>query len=183
MLKSLEGATIGLTSLFLEYAPQLESLSGIELLQGLRGLSMDRCGVTSLHPLAPLGSLRELCIDDINASLAGLEGNLCTCLHSLTLQCCEQLWSLSGIEVLTALQRLEIDGCVVTSLQPVGQLVGGLTYLCVEECWGVKEEVLELPHIQPTADVRIEYSTVKEVVLAGGVRKRVGAYISDSEEK
>jgi hypothetical protein len=34
----------------------------------------------------------------------------------------------------------------------------------------VEEEVLELPHVQPTAYVDVSHSNVKEVVLAGGVR-------------
>jgi hypothetical protein len=38
------------------------------------------------------------------------------------------------------------------------------------ECREVREEVLELPHVQPTVDMLVRYSHVKEVVLAGGVR-------------
>jgi hypothetical protein len=37
-------------------------------------------------------------------------------------------------------------------------------------CNGVQEEVLELPHVQATAVVILNYSNVREVVLAGGVR-------------
>ena len=182
-LKSLEGASSSLTSLAMYYPTQLDSLAGIELLQGLHELRMVRSGVTSLHPLAALGSLGDLWIGGRFASLAGLEGNLCTCLHSLLLDRCGQLKQLSGIENLTALQKLHIDACGVTSLEPVGRLVGGLRLLYVEYCSMVQEEVLELPHIQPTAEVCIRNSNVKEVVLAGGVRKRVGAETSTSEEE
>jgi hypothetical protein len=50
-----------------------------------------------------------------------------------------------------------------------------LQKLVVKECSAVQEEVLELPHVKPTADVVVESSNVKEVVLAGGVRRDVGA--------
>ena len=33
----------------------------------------------------------------------------------------------------------------------------------------MQDEVIELPHVQPTAEVPIARSNVKEVVLAGGV--------------
>ena len=172
MLKSLEGISTGLTSLNLDRAPELVSLAGIEHLQGLQKLTLRESGLTSLHPLAALVSLEGLRIGGTFTSLAGLEGNLCTCVHRLTLESCQQLRQLSGIEGLTALQRLEVIDCGVTSLRPVGQLVGGLNFLKVRYCDSVQEEVLELPHILPTADVRIEGSTVKEVVLAGGLRRR-----------
>ena len=114
-------------------------------------------------------------------SLAGLEGNLCTCLQTLRLGPCGQLRQLTGIEGLTGLQRLDMYACGVTSLQLVGQLVGGLRELLVVGCSMVQEKVLELPHVKPTAQVCIDSSNVKEVVLAGGVRKWVGAESSDPE--
>ena len=173
MLTSLEGVNTGLTSLTIRDARQLVDLAGIEHLKGLECLSMVRSGVISLHPLAALSSLGNLCIGGTFSSLAGLEGNLCTCLHSLSLHSCGQLRQLSGIEGLTALQKLVISACEVTSLQPVGQLLQGLARMYVLQCGMVQEEVLELPHMQPTADVCIELSNVREVVLAGGDRKRV----------
>ena len=172
-LKCLEGLSTGLTALTLD-APRLESLASIEHLQGLQELNVRNCDVTCLHPLAALGSLGALCIGGAFTSLAGLEGNLCTCLHSLRLIYCLELKQLSGIEGLTALQQLMILGCGVISLQPLGNLVGGLRDLRVYECSMVQEEVLELPYTQPTAHVLIEYSIVKEVVLAGGIRRAVG---------
>ena len=177
MLRSLEGISTGLTSLTIASAPQLDSLAGVEHLQGLVGLDVLGSGVTSLHPLAALGSLESLCIGGTFSSLAGLEGNLCTCLQRLCLQSCGQLRQLSGIEGLTALQRLWVYACRVTSLQPVGQLMGGLTQFSVHNCGMVQEEVLELPHIQSAANVIINFSNVKEVVLAGGVRRRVDTEI------
>ena len=172
-LRSFEGLSTGLTSLVIANAPQLETLAGIERLQGLQILSVCSSGVSSLHPLAALYRLKDLRIGGTFASLAGLEGTLRTCLQSLTLDSCKQLRQLSGIEGLTALQQLVISLCEVTSLQPVGQLVGFLEKLHVIECRVVQDKVLELPHIQPTADVRVEYSNVREVVLAGGVRRMV----------
>jgi hypothetical protein len=50
-----------------------------------------------------------------------------------------------------------------------------LQKLVVKQCSAVQEEVLELPNIQPTADVVVEYSNVREVVLAGGLRRAVGS--------
>ena len=173
MLMSLEGVNTGLTSLTMHGARQLVNLAGIEHLKGLERLSIMRSGVTSLHPLAALDSLADLCIGGTLSSLAGLEGNLCTCLHSLRLQSCGELRQLSGIEGLTALQELVIWSCGITSLQPVGQLRQGLACLYVLHCGMVHDEVLELPHVQPTADVYIARSNVREVVLGGGVRKRV----------
>jgi hypothetical protein len=61
----------------------------------------------------------------------------------------------------------------VTSLQPLSQLGEGLQILRVYGCTGVQEEVLELPHVQPTADVDVSCSNLREVVLAGGVRRAV----------
>ena len=86
---------------------------------------------------------------------------------------CGHLRQLSGIERLTALQRLEISASGVTSLQPVGELVGGLRILNVTNCDKVQEEVLELPHVQPSAQVWLYHSNVKEVMLAGRLRRRV----------
>ena len=176
MLRSLEGFGTGLTSLTIHDAPHLDSLAGIEHLHSLQKFCLVRSGVSSLHPLAALGSLRDLYIGGTFTSLAGLEGNVCTSLSSLVLNSCRQLRQLSGVEGLTALQELVISyASGVTSLQPVGQLVGGLRSLNVCYCSMVQEVVLELPHIQPTAYVSICHSNVKEVVLAGGVRRGAAA--------
>ena len=185
MLESLEGVNAGLISLDIRSAQDLVSLAGIEQLQGLERLSMDSSGVSSLHGLAALGSLCSLCIGGTFTSLSGLEGGVCMSLHTLKLQSCGQLRELSGIEGLTALQTLWVHECGVTSLQPVGQLVGGLRAFYVAECSMVQEEVLELPHVQATAFVLISSSNVKVVVLAGGVRRRadLGEDTSDSEEE
>jgi hypothetical protein len=43
----------------------------------------------------------------------------------------------------------------------------------------VQEDVLELPHVQPTAEVVVKDATVREVVLAGGgVRRAVPHWIN-----
>ena len=175
MLKSLEGVSTGLRSLTWWSASQLDNLADIEHLQGLQELALYGSAVTSLFPLTALRSLGYLDFEGPISSLAGLEGNLCTSLHTLKLRGCEELSQLSVIEGLTALQALGVFYCGVTGLQPIGQLVGGLTQLHVVHCLAVEEEVLELPHIQPRADVTIHQSgMVKEVVLAGGVRVDVG---------
>jgi hypothetical protein len=70
---------------------------------------------------------------------------------------------------------LELTICdEVTSLEPLSQLGEGLQELKVYGCRRVQEEVLELPHVQPTAVVDVEESNVREVVLAGGLRRAVG---------
>jgi hypothetical protein len=58
-----------------------------------------------------------------------------------------------------------------------------LQRLKVVKCNNVQEEVVELPHVQPTADVVVIAGNVKEVVLAGGERRAcidAGGY-SDSD--
>ena len=172
----------------------LQSLSTLQQLKELK-LHGQACSVTSLHGLAELSRLETLRLDgSLLRSLEGISRGLTSLtvhgagqLDSLAgvehVECCRQLRQLSGIEGLTALQQLEIYSCGVTSLQPVGQLVGGLEKLHVSYCCSVIEEVLQLPHVQPTADVRIVCSNVKEVVLAGGVRGRVGMLVSSEEEE
>ena len=174
MLKSLAGLSTELTTLEVARSSQLPSLVGIEHLQGLQRLAIPSSGVTSLHQLAGLGSLSDLSINGTFSSLTSLGGNLCMCLQTLRLNSCLQLRQLSGLEGLTALQKLCIDDCELISLQPVGQLAGGLTELYVCECMIVQDEVVELPHMQPTAVVAIHRSNVKALVLAGGVRAIVG---------
>jgi hypothetical protein len=62
----------------------------------------------------------------------------------------------------------------VTTLQPLSQLREGLQELCVIGCTEVQEEVLELPHVQPSAGVVVDFSNVKVMVLARGQRRVVG---------
>ena len=162
----------------------LQPLSTLQQLEELK-LDDDACSATSLHGLAELSRLKTLwlhapmlkCLEGVGTGLTSLTIEGALQLESLAgtrqLECCGQLKQLSGIEGLTALQQLVIYGCGLTSLQPVGQLVGGLKGLDVSKCRSVQVEVLELPHVQPTANVRIEYTTVREVVLAGGVRRKV----------
>ena len=79
MLRSLEGICTGLKSLTIQRVPQLDSLAGIEHLQRLQFLTVTGSAVSSLWPLAALGSLERLFMGGVFTSLAGLEGNLCTC--------------------------------------------------------------------------------------------------------
>ena len=173
-LVSLEGISGSITKLFILHAEGFQNLSGIGVLAGLKQLVLSDCNTTSLQPLAGLCCLERLELVRCPVSgLGGLEGTLSTSLQSLKLSFCESLRELSGLEKLCALQQLYVSVCGVTSLQPVAELTGGLVQVSIGECKYVKEEVLELPHIQPTADVRVRLSNVKEVVLAGGVRRVV----------
>ena len=152
------------------------SLQPISTLQQLDELKLtgEACSATSLHGLAELNRLETL---RLNAPmLKSLEG-VGTGLTTFVIYGALHLASLAGIEGLTALQQLKILKCGVASLQPIGQLVGGLKKLHVKYCPSVQEEVLGLPYVQPTADVSIEDSNVKEVVLAGGVRRLVGLLV------
>ena len=169
------------------------SLQPLSTMQQLKELELhgEACSATSLNGLAELSRLETFRLG--GPMLRSLGGASSTGLTSLTIDDAPQLVSLagiehlqglqepmvrnsgvttleqlSGIESLTTLQQLVVCDCWVTSLQPIGQLVGGLKKLYVRGCPSVQEVVLELPHVQPTSAVIIEYSNVKEVVLAGG---------------
>jgi hypothetical protein len=103
-------------------------------------------------------------------SLEGLNG---MSLQFLRLRYCSSLSGLSGIPHLSALKSLELIQCGVTSLQPLSQLGEGLEELRVIRCSGVQEKVLELAQVQTSAAVVVAGSSVREVVLAGGVRRAV----------
>jgi hypothetical protein len=124
-----------------------------------------------LQPLRGLSSLKTL---ELCGSLPSLKRLNNMSLRSLTLRCCSSLTHLSSFEHLSALQSLHVMHCDdVTSLQPLSRLGKGLQKLEVSCCRGVQEEVLELPRVLPTADVVVQDSNVREVVLAGGVRRVV----------
>jgi hypothetical protein len=171
-LKSLEGISSGATELSIMNASKLVSLAGIERCKSLECLSLYACGVSSLQPVRSLESLMVLRVCScVVTSLEDLEGM--PALQSLTLFNCSCLTQLAGVEHLSALKSLSVECCGVTSLQPLSQLGEGLQKLSVVGCKRVQEEILELPHVQPTADVVVSYSNVQEVVLAGGVRRAV----------
>jgi hypothetical protein len=172
-LRSLEGISPGVMSFFLLSAPDLVSLAGIEACTSMIELTLANCGVHSLQPLRGLASLNNIMLH--SCSVTSLEGIYGLSLRTLIVIRCSSLTQLSGVEHLSSLNRLEVEDCgCVTSLQPLSQLGEGLQKLVVKECSAVQEEVLELPHVKPTAGVVVESSNVKEVVLAGGVRRDVG---------
>jgi hypothetical protein len=150
-LISLEGISPSVICLSITHASQLVSLAGIEGCTSMEQLEVSQCPISSLEGL-----------------------------HSMSLQClvlhfCRSLTQLDELEHLSALTSLELTLCdEVTSLEPLSQLGEGLQELKVYGCKRVQEEVLELPHVQPTADVIVEKSNVREVVLAGGLRRAVG---------
>ena len=177
-LASLAGVSMGLTSLQLDTVPGVSNVAGVEALGQLQQLDISGCGLTSLQPLAGLSKLHTLRVSDRKVygeggaqlvTLEGIEG-LSSGLRRLGLRSCRVLSSLVGFEKLSGLQELSVDFCGVTSLQPVAELrAGALTRLSVTHCRKVQEEVLKLPHIQPTTHVEIHASNVRHVVLAGGV--------------
>jgi hypothetical protein len=169
-LASLEGISPGLLRLFIRDAKALASLFGIEGCTSMERLSLNYCGVSCLQPLTALGTLMHLEVFGCSR-LANLKGLSSTALETLVLIDCNSLTHLSGVEHFSALKSLEVTDCGVTSLQPLSQLGEGLRELRVDNCRGVQEEVLELPNVHHTANVVIQYSNVKEVVLAGGVRR------------
>jgi hypothetical protein len=172
-LVSLAGISHGVVELSIVDAPDLVSLAGIEVCTSMGKLFLDNCGVSSLQPLRGLSSMKGVHV--CNCSLSSLEGRNSMSLQSLYLEYCMGLRQLSGLEHLSALQSLVVKHCGVTSLQPLSQLGEGLQTLRVVGCSRVREEVLELPHVQPTADVVVDCSRVKEVVLAGGMWRPVGS--------
>jgi hypothetical protein len=169
-LSSLEGIGHGVTELAIMYAP-LKSLAGMEGCTSVKKLILSDCGVSSLQPLWGLSGIEDMCVSKCRlTSLAGLNS---MSLQSLTLLSCQSLTILPGFELFPALKSLDLENCGVTSLQSLSQLGEGLQKLIVFGCGSVQEEVLELPHIQPTASVSVSNSNVKEVILAGGVRRAV----------
>jgi hypothetical protein len=170
-LRSLEGISLGVQEVTVGSAPDLVSLAGIEGCTRIEKLSVCACGVSSLQSLRGLSSMKELVVSW--CPVTSLEGLNRMSLQSLSLTYCSSLTQLSGVEHLPALKSLRVVGCGVTSLQPLSLLGEGLQKLEVFDCRSVQEEVLELPHVQPTAGVRVSNSRVKEVVLAGGVRRAV----------
>jgi Leucine-rich repeat (LRR) protein len=175
MLKSLEGICPGVTNISIWSAPDLVSLAGIEGCASLEKLSLQMCGVASLQPLRGLSNMQDIMLH--GCSLTSLEGLCGMSLQSLTLTECDLLTQVSGVEHVPALKSLVLVECGLTSLQPLSQLRKGLQELKVYGCRQVQDEVLDLPHVQMTADVVVRESNVREVVLAGGVRRAVRACI------
>jgi hypothetical protein len=171
-LTNLEGISAVLKEFLLENARYSVSLAGIEACTCLEKLSLIYCDVSSLQPVQSLSSLKELVVYD--GELTSLESLKSMSLQSLRLTSCYSLTLMSGVEHLPALKSLRVMGCGVTSLQPLSELGKELQMLEVYDCRHVQEEVLELPHVQPTADVVVKRSNVREVVFAGGVRRAVG---------
>ena len=171
-LVSLDGLSSSVTSLDVVGLLKLPNLAGMEGLQRLQRLSVGSCGITSFQALSGLSTLTRLRVYDCPlTSLEFLRGTLSTCLQSLHVWRCKHLQRMSGLEAVKALQELLIYSCGLTSLQPLAHVTTGLEKLHVTRCSQVQDEVLELPHMEPTSDVRISFSNVREVVLAGGIRR------------
>ena len=174
-LESLQGLSAGITSLQVLRARSLRSLAGIGVGVLLQEVELSCHSVTSLLPLASLSKLRNVGIQCFSGFLGGslevFEASSSS-LQSLRFHHSHGLVSLQGIEKLTVLEALILYDCTrLTSLKPLGSLGNGVKKLHVEGCVEVMEDVLELPNIQPTADVKVGYSNVREVVLARGVRR------------
>jgi hypothetical protein len=168
-LSSLAGLSPAVTDLSIYCAPDLVSLAGIEGCTSMKKLSLQCAGVSSLQPLRGLSSLKHLVLSQCR--LRSLEGLNSMSMESLGLECCSSLRNLFGVEHISALKSLVVAYCGVTSLQELSQLGEGLRQLWIKGCWRVQKKVLELPHVQPTADVVVVGSSVNEVVLAGGLRR------------
>jgi Leucine-rich repeat (LRR) protein len=169
-LKTVDGISPTVIESIILNAPKLDNLAGIQGCRNMEKLNLHECGVSSLQPLQALTRLEELRV--CACPIANLEGLSSRSVHFLCLVSCTLLTHLSGVEHLSTLKSLELRECGVTSLQPLSQLGEGLREMIVFGCKGVQEEVLELPHVQPTAIVAVNGSNVREVVLAGGVRQR-----------
>jgi Leucine-rich repeat (LRR) protein len=169
---TLEGISPWVTYLAMAHADDLQDLAGIGICTSLRKLTLHDCGVSSLQPLRRLSSVKHLVVS-LCPMVASLEGLNNMSLQSLSLTGCEGLYELSGLEDLSALTSLELLHCALTSLQPLSQLGEGLQVLRVYGCHSVEDEVLQLPHVKPTANVSVHCSHVREVVLCQGVVRRM----------
>jgi Leucine-rich repeat (LRR) protein len=166
MLRSLDGISPGVTKLMISYAPDLVNLAGIEGCESMEMLSLHYCGVSSLQSLRGLSCMKDLRM--VGCCVSSLGSLHSMSMQSLTFFNCSSLTELSGVEHLSSLQSLVVEGCGVTSLQPLSQLRECLQELKVYGCKQVQEEVLDLPYVQPTADVVVQGSNVRKVVVAGG---------------
>jgi Leucine-rich repeat (LRR) protein len=176
-LCSLAGASTSLTSLALGGVRRLSSMVGLENLVQLQHLEVADCGIASLLQLTALTNLQTLEVTGELSllSLEGIEG-LRDSLKTLRLEGCEGLQSLSGLEQQSMLQKLTVEKCGVTSLQPVSELSAvGMTQLSILFCSQVQEQVLELPHLPPTVQIEFWRCNVQQVVLAGNVKIEVQA--------
>ena len=127
-LVSLDGVSTALSYLSCRNLPGLECLAGVEVLGLLQDLKLSSCSITSLQPLSCLGSLTKLQVFNCRlSSLEGLGGVLSRSLVTLMVARCENLFELSGVEQLQALQELQVQDCGVTSLQPLAELPSSLT--------------------------------------------------------
>jgi internalin A len=178
-LRSLEGITPGVVHLSVNCATSLVNLAGIEGCTHMEELHLLSCGVSSLQPLRCLSSLKQLAVSE--CYLASLEGFQSMSLKDLSLSGCRSLTHLSGVQHLTALTSLEVQGCGVTSLRPLSLLRQGLLKLRVHHCERVQETVLVLPHTSPTADVVVTCSNVKAVVLADGSSRAADTLLQDGD--
>jgi hypothetical protein len=179
-LSSLEGIGPGLVELSVLHSPGLVGLAGIEGCTSMEKLILYNChGVSSLQPLWGLSSMTELRVSGCG-HLANLQGLNSMSLQYLALAHCSDLDQLSGLEHFSSLKALWLEDCGVTSLQTLSQLWECLDELRVLSCKRVQEDVLELPHVQPTAAVHVSCSNVKEVVFGGGVRR--ACLVNESSE-
>ena len=178
-LESLQGLSPAVTSLrvmYIQGARPLGSLAGIETGTSLQELDVSCGGLTSLQGLATLSNLRAVSIsssvlDGDNSSTLEVFQASSSCLRSLSITNACGLGSVQGAEKLAVLEELTLKVCGgVTSLKPLGGLGSQVKKLHISGCGGVVEKVLKLPYVQPTADVNVVSSNVREVVLAGGLR-------------
>jgi hypothetical protein len=163
-LETLEGISPGVEELFIERAEALVSLAGLESCKSLEKLSLASCSVPTLEHLRGLPNMQLL--EVAYCGVTSLEGLDSLFLKSISLSFCHLLTNLSGVQHVSSLKSLEVKECGVTSLQALSQLGEGLEKLRVFKCKKVQEEVLELPHVQPTAHVIVRESNIK-LVRAG----------------
>jgi hypothetical protein len=148
-------------------AQYLVDLAGIEGCTHINSLSLANCGVSLVrHLRTGLSRLKKLVVSDCDiTSLEGLP------LESLSLINSRRPANFAAVRHFSNLESLVLDRCGVTTLRSLSQLGEGLQVLRVIDCIYVRDKVLELPHVQPTADVFVYNSNVERVVLFGGVRR------------
>jgi Leucine-rich repeat (LRR) protein len=168
------------------------SLQGLGNLPRLRDVGLECRSLVSLQGLTPVGAesdgegltvtpaLESLRIMGAQiTSLRGLE-SFRGCLVYLCLVDCPKLDSLSGVEGINNLHGIRVGSCGLTSLEPLAclgrkQKDPEMIMIDIYRCTAVKEEILELPYLPATASVDISESNVKEVVVAGRLRRACSA--------
>ena len=157
-IEGLETLT-NLETLRIRYCTQLEKISSLNRASKLRHLDLRRCSAISAHrDLTFISKLQKLEYVDLSYadSLTRVDGLKPTNLKMLVVAYCDRLESLRGIDRLSSLETLDLEGCA--SLKSIQELrsCGQLSLLRVSH--GAFEADVEiLQRHRPPPALQIEY--------------------------